>query len=359
MNKTSIIVIVLVGVILIGGIGYAIWGNSNTPQAVVQISASSSSNSSSDAILQPSSPIVKTDSGAVPYISTVVVSGTVNPNGEPTTYRYEYGETSALGTQTSVYAIGSGYVTLYAPVYITGLKSNTNYYFRLSATNSVGTAFGTTYSFKTSTTPAPVGTAPAASTVAANDISRTTANLNGQVNSKNSVTTYWFEYGLTSNLGAISTIQTTNSGNSSANVSASLASLQPLTKYYFRLDAQNQFGTVNGKVLSFTTAGPSAKTVPTVNTISVNGITSSSAKVNANINPNGYSTTYWFAYSVDSSFSSVINTAEQPLNKVSSMVAVSANISNLMNNKKYYVRAVAKNQYGTVNGDAVSFITKK
>jgi phosphodiesterase/alkaline phosphatase D-like protein len=362
MNKNFIIVIICIGLLVLAGIGYALWSNYNSPQVSLNTqnqTPTSADNSTSVPAAQPSAPIVQTNSSTVPYISTVVVRGTVNPNGELTTYWFEYGETSALGTQTSVYSIGSGYAAFYTPAYITGLKSNTNYYFRLSANNSVGTVSGAIYSFKTTTTPAPAGTAPTASTTSATNIERTAANLNGQINPKNSVTTYWFEYGLTSNLGTVTPFQTSDSSNSSSAVLASVSNLQPLTKYYFRLDAQNQFGTVNGQTLNFTTAGPVAATVPSVNTTSVNAITSSSAKLNASINPNGAAATYWFTYSADSSFSLVTNTAEQPLNSVSSIVNVSANISNLINNKKYYVRAAARNQYGTTHGEVTSFTTKK
>lgn len=356
MNKILIIVLICVVLLIAAVIGYAVWSNFNSPQT-----AAPTSNSTSVPASQVSSPTVQTDSATVPYISTVVVKGTVNPNGALTTYWYEYGETTALGTKTSAYSLGSGYATLYAPAYITGLKSNTNYYFRLSARNSVETGSGSTYSFKTSTTPAPSGIAPTINTTPATNIARTTANLNGQINPKNSETTFWFEYGLTSNLGAIATPQSAGSGNSSANVSASVANLQPLTKYYFRLDAQNQFGTVNGQILNFTTNGPIAATTPNVNTNSVNAITSSSAKLNASVNPNGYATTYWFEYSNNSSFpaGSVSSTPQQSLSDGALAVNVSANIISLTNNTKYYARVVARNQYGTVRGDIVSFTTKK
>jgi phosphodiesterase/alkaline phosphatase D-like protein len=318
-------------------------------------------NSNPVPVSQTSVPTVQTNSSTAPYISTVVVSGTVNPGGALTTYWYEFGETTSLGTKTSAYLLGSGDATLYAPAYITGLRSNTNYYFRLSANNSVGTVNGATYSFKTSTTPAPTGNTPIVNTTPATNITKTTVNLNGQINPKSSVTTYWFEYGLTSNLGAVTPSQASDNGNSSSTVLASLSNLQPLTKYYFRLNAQNQFGTVNGQILNFTTNGPAAATAPSVNTNSANTITRSSVKLNASVNPNGATTTYWFEYSNNSLLSSVVasTTPEQSLDSGTSAVNVSANANNLTNNTKYYVRVVAENQYGTVLGDIVSFTTKK
>jgi hypothetical protein len=256
MSKNFIIVIVCGGVLILAGIGYTIWSNYNSPQVVLNTqnqTTTTATDTTSVNVSQPSPPVVQTNSGAAPYISTVVVSGTVNPNGALTTYWYEYGKTTALGTKTSSYFLGSGYGTFYAPAYIIGLSSNTNYYFRLSANNSIGTVSGAIYSFKTSNTPAPTGTAPTASTTSASNITKTTVNLNGQINPKNSITTFWFEYGLTSNLGTVTSFQTSDNNSSSSAVSASLSNLKPSTKYYFRLNAQNQFGTVSGDSASFTT----------------------------------------------------------------------------------------------------------
>jgi len=254
MNNNLLIAIICVGLLVVAGIGYAVWSNYNFPQVVLNNqNQTQTPNPVVVPVSQASVPTVQTNSGTVPYVSTVVVSGTVNPNGALATYWYEYGETTALGTKTSTYLIGSGYAVFYTPAYITGLKANTNYYFRLSANNSVGTVSGETHVFKTSATPAPDGIAPTASTSSATNVAKTTANLNGQINPKNSATTYWFEYGLTSNLGTVTSFKTSDSNNSSLSVLASVSGLQQSTKYYFRLYAQNQFGTVSGDTVSFTT----------------------------------------------------------------------------------------------------------
>lgn len=355
MNENYIAILAILGLVILGGGGYALWNASQTPQLVVQ-------NQEGEPITkQAGAPVVQTDSTTAPYISTVVVKGTINPNGAPTTYWYEYGQTSVLSSKTAGYLVGSGYTTLYTPAYITGLLSNTNYYFRLVAQNNLGTVNGITYSFKTNTTPAPNGIAPTTTTNAAADITRTVVNLHGQINSNGSETTFWFEYGTTSELGIVTAFQSAGGNSSSQSVSVSISNLQPLTKYYFRLNAQNQFGTINGQILNFTTQGPSTATVPIVNTNSATSITDASAKLNATVNPGGVATTYWFEYSDNSLLANIValKTPEQLLNGGNSVVNVSANIGNLNNNKKYYFKIVAKNQYGTVNGDMELFVTKK
>lgn len=353
MNRNSLITILGIGLLAI--VGYMIWSSNpsyQNPSVTPQPSPTSGA--------QQGAPIVKTDSSTAPYISTVVVKGTVNPNGAPTTYWYEYGTTTGLGTQTSAYLVGSGYSTIYTPAYITGLQSNTNYYFKLNAKNAFGTVNGATYSFMTTTTPAPTGNAPTTTSTAATDVTRTTANLNGRVNPNGAEATYWLEYGTSSDLGSVTAFQSAGSGSSASAVSVSVSNLQPLTKYFFRLNAQNQFGTINGAILNFTTMGPSAATAPSVNTKEATSITDSSARLNANVNPNGSMTSYWFEYSSDSLLSVVLvsSTPEQSLNDGNTTMSVLANISNLNNNTKYYYRAVAKNQYGIIRGDTMSFTTR-
>ncbi len=306
----------------------------------------------------PGAPTVNTNATAVPSSSTVVVTGNVTPSGALTTYWYEYGKTTALGTRTTAQSVGSGYTSIYAPTYITGLSGSTTYYFRLSAQNRFGTVNGATYSFTTNTNPPPQGSAPTTRTVAATSVTRTTVNLNGTVDPNRAEATYWFEYGETSDLGSVTALQSAGSGDAASNVSVSLSDLKPLTKYFFRLNAQNQFGTVNGSILNFTTSGPAAPGEPSADTRAASNITTTAATLNGSINPNGAETTYWFEYSEDSLLGSIVSTST-PSSKVNGSVAtsVSTNVTGLTRNTKYFYRVVAQNQYGTMRGDIMSFRT--
>lgn len=256
MNKnylTAIIVVLVIAILAIGG--YVVWRTSEANKMVIQNQDGTpiTNDNNNPPASETKAPIVQTNSTVAPYISTVVVKGTVNPNGALTTYWYEYGASVSLGAKTQGYLIGSGNSNIYAPAYITGLQSNTTYYFRLSAQNSLGTTNGATYSFKTNTTPPPSGTAPTASTIGANDLAKNSANLRGQINPNGSETTFWFEYGTGPDLGTVTAFKSAGSDSSLVAVAASISNLQPLTKYFFRLNAQNQFGTVNSKILHFTT----------------------------------------------------------------------------------------------------------
>lgn len=307
----------------------------------------------------PNAPTVTTDTNVSPSNSTAVVTGKVTPNGSATTYWYEYGETTALGARTAAQAIGSGSIAIASPGYITGLKATTLYYFRLSAQNAYGTVNGTTKSFSTNSNPPPQGNAPTANTNAATSVERTTATLNASVNPRGSQTTYWFEYGDSTNFGNITSFESAGNGSTSGGVSAAISSLSPATKYYFRINAQNQYGTVNGATREFTTKGP-AVTAPSANTLPANAVGTTTATFRGSVDPNGAETKYWFEYSNDSLLGAVLlkTTPQRSAGAGTNATQVEANVAELASNMTYYVRIVAQNSQGIVRGDKVSFKTK-
>ncbi len=311
---------------------------------------------------QAGAPVVVTSATVAPTNSTAVVTGTVNPNGALTTYWYEYGLTASLGARTASQTVGSGFAGIAAPGYITGLSKSTTYFFRLVAQNSEGTTAGVQRSFETSeSAPPPVGTAPSAKTLNATGITRTNADLNGQVNPNQNATQYWFEYGKTRDLGSVTGFASVGDGSATLAANIAVSGLDPATTYYFRINAQNQLGTVNGTILSFKTAGPPSPSAPSADTQSATAITSSSATLRGTVNPNGASTMYWFEYSIDSLLGQALlaTSNKQSAGSGTSDLSIQANISGLRPNTTYFVRLVAQNSEGTVRGDRVSFKTAR
>ena len=314
----------------------------------------------------PTAPGVQTSRTVTISNSTALVSGNVIPNGSFTAYWYEYGLTTdvSLG-HTSRQNIGGGYTSIASPALISGLKANTQYYFRLTAENGVGVSQGSVFGFVTNNTAPVPGKAPTAQTSSATTIERTSAVLNAGINPNSYSTSWWFEYGETASLGNLTTFQTTNSGQTLVTVNTSISNLKPLTKYYYRVNAQNQFGTTNGTISSFTTTGPAAATQPTVKTSSASNTATSSITLNGSVNAHGADTTYWFEYTVDSLLGKItgtqsidtINTSAETVSASETSVNVKADVSSLSRNTKYYYRLVARNQYGTVMGSVVSFRT--
>ncbi len=361
MNQNLIIGVVVV-LVLLGGGYFLLTMNPTAPGTV----ATTTSPTTQEPVPTPtptpstvSAPSVVTDTSVAPSNSTAVVTGKVTPNGAPTTYWYEYGETTALGARTGAQGVGSGFNAIPSPAYITGLKANTTYYFRLSAQNRLGTVNGATQTFNTNSNPPPQGNVPTATSNAANNVERTTATLNARVNPRGSETTYWFEYGDSANFGNVSSLQSAGNGVTSEAVSASVSGLSPSTKYFFRINAQNQFGTVNGATQSFTTKGP-AISAPSVETRTAINIEANTATLRGTVDPNGSETTYWFEYSNDSLLGSVLlkTTARTSAGAGTNPTSVEANVSELVSNMTYYVRIVAQNSQGTVRGDKMSFKTK-
>ena len=362
MSKNVIIGILAV-VLIIGG-GYYFSQNSEEKDiASVTEDKTPGSKTPPDTVppLTVGPPIVQTGQNFTASNSTVLLNGQVDPNGVSTKYWFDYGENTSMTSSTPQQNVGSGFSVISAPAYITGLRANTTYYYRLSAQNNFSTVSGATYNFRTNTNPPPQGVAPTTRTLEATAVSRTTANVNGSVDPNGSETNYWFEYGKNTDLGNVTAIQGAGAADTSSAVSMSLSGLEPLTKYHFRLNAQNQYGTINGAIRNFTTDGPAAPSAPAVTTTSASSITSSGARLNGRINPNGLQTDYWFEYSQDSLLGSLIGsgTSVQTLNSGNNNVDVNQAISSLNPDTRYYYRLVGRNSEGTERGSITSFKTRE
>jgi hypothetical protein len=73
----------------------------------------------------------------------------VNPGGGATTYYFQYGTTTAYGTQTSKTSAGSGTADAAVSAPSKTLLRNTLYHVRVVATNASGTTFGQDVQFTT------------------------------------------------------------------------------------------------------------------------------------------------------------------------------------------------------------------
>jgi hypothetical protein len=112
--------------------------------------AVSSGSSPAPASAQATPPTVTTGSASNIAESNATVNGTVNPNGQATTYYFKYGTTTAYGLQTTPSGAGSGTgpVAVHATLY--GLSENTTYHYQLVAQSSAGTTSGTDETLTTS-----------------------------------------------------------------------------------------------------------------------------------------------------------------------------------------------------------------
>ncbi|GAC1324879.1 MAG: hypothetical protein NVSMB25_22840 [Thermoleophilaceae bacterium] len=205
--------------------------------------------------LAAGSPSVTTGGTSAVKDTSATVAGTVNPNGQATTYSFQYGTTPSFGFATSPTSAGSGSSDRPVSQDLAGLRPGTTYYYRLIATNSSGTAAGATQTFKTTgTAPAPLP-APAATTLPASAVQRNGATLNGTVNPRgNADVSYYFEYGLSNYYGLQTSPATVPVGTAAIPVSFPLTGLAANRRYHYRLVAVSRVaGESIGTDQTFTT----------------------------------------------------------------------------------------------------------
>ncbi len=100
---------------------------------------------------QPMRPEAITQSAGAITENSATINGVVNPDGLPTTYRFEYGKTTAYGSSSplSPESVGSGIVRIAKSRSLTGLTPCTRYHYRIVATNSDGSTHGRDATFDT------------------------------------------------------------------------------------------------------------------------------------------------------------------------------------------------------------------
>jgi uncharacterized repeat protein (TIGR03803 family) len=90
----------------------------------------------------PGAPLAITGSWVTAGQTSITLDGTVNPLGSSTDWYFEYGTTTAYGSQTVTQNAGAGIANVLVNSTITGLLPGTTYQVRLVATNATGTSFG-------------------------------------------------------------------------------------------------------------------------------------------------------------------------------------------------------------------------
>jgi len=195
----------------------------------------------------PAAPSIVTLPATLVTATTATLNGTVNPNGAEATYWFEYGlDTHYSGGITSSAVLNAAAVPVSDPV--SGLAPGTQYHCQLVASNSAGISYGGDVTFTTTVSQPP----PIVTTFAASSVTRSSAQLNGNVNPNGDASTSaYFQYGTTTNYGTI-TIQT-GIGAAQQDFSATVSGLAPSTTYHYRIAAANTGGVSYGADVPFTT----------------------------------------------------------------------------------------------------------
>jgi phosphodiesterase/alkaline phosphatase D-like protein len=300
----------------------------------------------------PPAPVVKPPVAATGTASSVTatgakLAGTVDPEGARTTYRFEYGTTTAYGSTTPDADADSGSDPVNVSADLANLRSNTTYHFRVVATNSAGTSRGADATFTT-----PQAVKPGASTGGAAGITASAAKVAGVINPKGSPTKFRFQYGLTTSYTSATPLQDAGAGTVNVSGSAQLANLRPGIVYHYRVVASNSAGASYGLDRTFTTAPAVA---PVVTTGAASSITRTGARLAGTVNPKGLATTYTFEYGKTTAYGT--KTTAKSAGAGAIAVAASADVSNLTAGTTYHYRISATNGAGTTVGVDRTFTT--
>lgn len=107
----------------------------------------------SPAAATPVPPVVFTGEATQQTTTTATLNGWVDLSKQSTTYYFQYGASSAYGSQTPPAVAGEGAGSVHVTATLTGLTAGTVYHFRFVAVNATGTTDGLDRTFATMRNP--------------------------------------------------------------------------------------------------------------------------------------------------------------------------------------------------------------
>jgi hypothetical protein len=290
--------------------------------------------------------------------------GVVNPQGVPTTYRFEYRERQQSGDwrATPEQTVGSGVsdVAVSATVNDLQLQAPANgrsYEVRLVATNSDADTSTISGVETFATQPVPL---PSAVVNPPSGITATGAHLSGALTlpPPGFASQYKFEYTRLGGGGGELAAHSAGSGPGEVPAADDLSGLEPNTQYSVRLTVSNVGGSTTSSEKTFTTApAPPSQ----VETIPVGELEVGSARLGGWVNPSHSPTVYWLEYGLADCASnpctSVPSSQDADAGSDLSSSLVSQVVSGLEPDTTYHYRIVAKNPAGTSYGNDITFTT--
>jgi hypothetical protein len=259
----------------------------------------------------------------------------------PVTYWFAYTQSGHSYSNTLPASTSSTVTNSFSST--VSLSPSTTYQFQFIATNSAGSNAGNVVAFTTSNAASPTVT-----TLGAGISNPTYAVLNGTVNPNGLATTWWFQYGQTTNYGLV-----TPSSNLVAGTAAVLesggVSLSQGTTYHYRLVATNNLGTNFGADTNFTTPFWPA----TVTTGSATNQGGGVFSLSATVNPNGSFTSGWFNWGPGPGYGN--STLGLPLGNGVSPTNFTQSVTGMVGGVLYHYQAVGRNSGGVAAGSDGTF----
>jgi uncharacterized protein (TIGR02145 family) len=232
-------------------------------------------------------------------------------------------------------------------VLLSPLSQNTLYYYKAYATTIIGTFYGEEKSFQT----LPI-TLPILTTSSITGIMQTTAISGGTVTYDGGSPIIAKGVCWDTSMNPMISDNHTNDGNETGNYISNLTNLMSNTLYYVRSFATNSLGTSYGEEITFTTLSYST---PIITTNPISDLTTNSVICGGNvIDDGGYFVT---ERGVCWSTNENPDISGSHVNSGTGIGTFDINISGLINNTLYYLRAYATNLLGTSYGENVTFTT--
>lgn len=274
-----------------------------------------------------------TFTGIVGTISAVGVCWDISTNPDPDINDSKTTDVSVGGTFTSI---------------ISGLLPNTTYKIRCYVQTITGVSYGDVKTFTTTATTPTVITSPTISSITSTSF---VAGGNVTADGGSSVTSRGIQRSLSIDMTSPTN---TTMGSGTGAFTGTISGLTAGTTYYLRAFATNAIGTVYGEIISVATLGG-----PTVVTIPPYSITSSTAVTGCDVVSDGGTaiTARGVCWSSTQTLPTTSNSTVVNDPNYAQTSPFITELSGLVKDTTYYVRAFATNSVSTLYGDVEIFST--